>query len=215
MLHCLRAVPSAVSIASPWKQSSTATRSLLDMRRHQARWEGPSPRAVRHESRFQWEALRELRDLGGTSLVAHQRYALRACLSRLTQLSFVREVHPEQSPGKLLVGHSVTRAEARTQVGKLDVTGSLSWDRDHLAGVSTELVGFGVTGNLDSLNHLQVSYSGRTGRPDPAIPDHLVKLAFERKPDEFLKLALSAEWRAWGDRRADELLWQLDLAAVF
>jgi hypothetical protein len=165
--------------------------------------------------RLQWEALRELRDLGRTSLVAHQRYAVRARLGRLTRLSFLREIHPEQTPGKLMLGHTLNKAEVQTRVGPLDLTGSIAWDRDALIGTGTEIPSLGVSGNLDSLTHVQVSYSGRSGHPDPAIPDHLVKLAFERKPDELLKVALSAEWRGWGDRRTDDLAWQLDLAAVF
>ena len=50
---------------------------------------------------------------------------------------------------------------------------------------------------------------------DPAIPAHEFKLAFERKPDDLLRVALGAEWRAWDGKRPDELAWQLDLAAVF
>jgi hypothetical protein len=167
------------------------------------------------KSRFQWEALRELRDLGHTSLVARECYALRLHLTRLTQLSIVHEIHPESSPGTLLLGHERTKVEGQTRVRGLDLTGSLSWDRDKLKHISTQLVGVGVAGNLDPLSHVQVSYSGRSGPPDPAIPDHLVKLAFDRKPQELLKVALSAEWRGWGEHRRDELAYQLDLSALF
>ena len=165
--------------------------------------------------RFQWEALREIRDLGHTSLVARQRYALRVRLDRRTQLSFAREAQPEQTPGKLLIGHDQTKTEGQTHIGRLDLTGSLSWDRDNLLGTDTTLAGFGLAGNLDPLTSLKVSYSGRSGHPDPAIPDHLVRLAFERKPDDLLRVALSTEWRGWGNGRSDELAWQLDLAATF
>jgi hypothetical protein len=42
-----------------------------------------------------------------------------------------------------------------------------------------------------------------------------MRVEYERKPDEWLLVALSAEWRDWQDDKDDELTWHLDLKAVF
>jgi hypothetical protein len=165
--------------------------------------------------RVQFEGLREIRDLGHTSLVARQRYAIQAKLNRMTQLSCSYETQPEQSPGKLLLGHRQTKAEAQTILAGLAASANLAWDQDELRGVTSTLTGFSLIGNVDPQDTLRFSLTDRTHGSDAAIPAHELSLGYERKPEEFLKLALSANWQAWGGPRRDELAWQLDLTAVF
>jgi hypothetical protein len=165
--------------------------------------------------RLMIEAVREVRDLGRTSLIARERYAFRARVSRTSQLTISREAHPEQSPGKLLVGHTLTKTEAQAKLKGLDITASLAWDDDHLGGQESTLTSFGLGGNIDSLNSLRVNYTSKTNGTDPAVPRQFLHLEFNRKPDELLLVALKAEWRDWGGKRADELAWQLDLKAMF
>ena len=95
------------------------------------------------------------------------------------------------------------------------MSGNIAWDRDDARGATTTLTGVCIAGDLDARSSLKVSCTRSTHGTDPAIPAHEFKLAFERKPDDLLRVALGAEWRAWGGSRADELAWQLDLAAVF
>jgi hypothetical protein len=165
--------------------------------------------------RLQFEALREVRDLGQTSLVARQRYAFHERLGRKSQLSCSYETQPELSPGKLLLGHTQTKAEAQTRLGGLAVSGNLAWDQDATRNVTSTLAGVSIAGDLDTMSHLKMSYTGSTHGVDPAIPVHDLQLSFERKPDQALQVALGAQWRTWNDKRPDELAWRVDLTAVF
>jgi hypothetical protein len=164
---------------------------------------------------LQLEAAREVRDLGRTSLVGRERYACRARVAKVTQVSLSYETQPEQSPGKLMLEHAVTRAEAQTKLGELAVAGAVGWDRDRQRGATSALTSLSVAGSLDSRNSVRVSYTGRSGPTDPALPCRDIRLSYERKPEETLLVALHANWRAWEVQRADELAWQLDLTAVF
>jgi hypothetical protein len=167
------------------------------------------------KERLLLEAMREVRDLGRTSLIGRERYACRARLAAATQISLSYETQPEQSPGKLLLEHSVTRAEVQTKLAALELTAALGWDRDRQRGVTSALTTVGLAGSLDPRNSLRVSYTGRTGPGDPNLPCRDIRLSFERKPEQTLLVAFHASWRAWQIERPDELAWQLDLTAVF
>jgi hypothetical protein len=165
--------------------------------------------------RLQIEALREVRDLGHTSLVARERYACHARIARTTQLALSYERQPEQSPGKLLLGHTQTRAEARTKVAGLDLSAAATWDQDRASDKTSTLASFALAGSVDSGSSISLSYTGRTGGADRATPDSDIRISYEHKPEEALLLAFRADWRVWDHKRSDELAWQLDLSAVF
>jgi hypothetical protein len=164
---------------------------------------------------LQLEALREIRDLGHTSLIARQRYALCAWIAAHSQLSLCHECQPEQAPGKLLLGHSQTRVEAKTRLAGLETTAALAWDRDQTRRKTAALTSFSLAGSLDARDTLRFSVTGRSGGADPALPLQDLRLALERKADEMLAFAFQAQWRAWQGNRASELAWQLDLTAQF
>jgi hypothetical protein len=171
--------------------------------------------ATNPKERLQLEAMREVRDLGRTSLVGRERYACRVRVSKATQLCLSRDTNPEQLPGKLLLEHAVTKAEAQTKVAGLEVTAAFGWDRDQQQGVTGAVTTLGIAGSPDPLHTVRLSYTGRSGAGDSNLPARDIRLSYERKPEETLLVALHASWREWEIKRPDELAWQLDLTAVF
>jgi hypothetical protein len=177
---------------------------------------GPTYRlATNPAKRLQLEAVREVRDLGRTSLVARERYAFHARVTRVTQIAFSYETQPELSPGKLLFEHAQTKAEARTKLAGLDMSAAVAWDRDRLLSKTSTLTTLSAAGSIDSQSSLRFSCTDRSGYPDPALPVEDLRLAYERKPTASFQVAFSGAWRAWDGKRPDELAWQIDLTAVF
>lgn len=165
--------------------------------------------------RLQAEALREVRDLGHTSLVARQRYALRAGLGRASQLVCSYETHPELSPGRLLPGHAQSKLEAQTKFGGLALLASVARDEDRLKRATSTLTSLSLAGSIDPKTDLRLSFTQRRGGCDPSLPVRNLFLELDRQPNNVLRASLRAEWRDWNGPHADELAWQLDLTAVF
>jgi hypothetical protein len=165
---------------------------------------------------LQWELRRNWLTLENGQLVPRERAAI-SYRWRRCRMSASRELNPEPSPNKPLLGHHQSAVEFQSELGDARVTATFGRTEDQVAATDTRLHRLSLESELSHRGSFQVTLeANETPAPTTSIPDRRLYLAYRQQLAPDRRIDLQADYRTWqGDQIRDDLTWRLDLLVAF